>query len=94
MKQKYTPFTVEDAEKFAKKGETVVGKGMVKTEGFDKTVAFMMSLMGQLYEVAQTHERFRMELFYDAEALNTNYCFFAPIDKGESDGRKQEYPVH
>lgn len=34
----------------------------------------------------QKNKSFRMELFYDAETLKTNYCFFAPIDKHGSDG--------
>lgn len=76
--RKYVPFSVEDAEKLAKDGERATLKGFVKTEGFDKTVVFMASIMQQIWEVSQRSKSFRMELFYDAEALNTYYVFFHP----------------
>ncbi len=84
--QKYVPFTQEEAEKRVEVGEALVGKGSVRTEGFDKSVAFLMSLMEQIWQVSQQHKSFRMELFYNAETLKTNYCFYAPTDRPVSDG--------
>lgn len=84
--QKYVLFTQEEAEKRAEVGEGLVGKGSVRTEGFDKSVAFLMSLMEQIWQVSQQHKSFRMELFYNAETLKTNYCFYAPTNRSVSDG--------
>lgn len=93
--QKYIPFTLEDAERLAMGGEKLVGKGSVRTEGFEKSVVFLMSMMERIWQVAQENKSFRMELFYNAETLKTDYCFFAPIDKPASDDieRKSDFRV-
>lgn len=83
--QKYIPFTQEDAGKLVRDDEVLMGTGDVRTEGFEKTVAFLMTLMEQIWQVTQKNKSFRMELFFDAETLKTNYCFFAPTDKSASD---------
>lgn len=80
-----------DGEKLARDGERLVGKGFVKTHGFEGTIAFVMSIMQQMWKIAQEHKGFRMELVYDAETLNTNYFFFAPIDKC-AEGRMNQEP--
>ncbi len=80
---KLASLTLEKAEKLAREGERLEGRGFVKTEGFDKTIAFVMSLTETIFQITQKHKSFRMELFYDAETLNTNYCFFTPTDKCE-----------
>lgn len=89
--QKYIPFTLEDAGRLARNGEKLVGKGSVRTEGFEKSVVFLMSLMERIWQAAQENKSFRMELFYNAETLKTDYCFFAPIDKSVSDGICSEF---
>lgn len=89
-KKKYIPFSMEDAAKLAKGNEKLIAKAHVKTEGFEKSVVFLMSLMEQIWQVSNKCKSFRLELFYDAEALNTNYVFFAPTDQSESDGKCQE----
>lgn len=68
-----------------KESENLIAEGFVKTEGFEKSVVFLMSLMGQIWEVSQKYKSFRMELDYDAEALNTQYRFYLPSTIGESD---------
>lgn len=47
----------------------------VKTKGFEKTVAFQMSLSSLLWEAMQEKKNFRMVLEYDAEAQNVNIDF-------------------
>ncbi len=89
--QKYIPFTLEDAKKLKKDREELVGKGSIRTEGFENTVVFLMTLMEQIWQVSQINKSFRMELFYNAETLKTNYCFFAPTDKSVSDDIPLEY---
>ncbi|MDE6052490.1 MAG: hypothetical protein K2G55_01730 [Lachnospiraceae bacterium] len=89
--QKYISFTEEDAEKLAKDGEKLIGKGSTRTECFDKAVVFFMSLMEQIWQIAQKSKSFRMELFYDAEILKTNYCFFVPTDRSVSDDTCPEF---
>lgn len=69
---------------------TEIGKGFVKTEGFDKSVVCFMSLLKQIWEMAQKHKNFRMELDYDAEALNVEYRFYLPTTS-ESDCIEQEF---
>ena len=68
----------------------LIGKGFVKTEGFEKSVVFFMSLMSQIWEASQRHKSFRLELDYDAEALNTKYYFYAPdtIDGSDCTGEE------
>ena len=80
----HKPFTIEMTRDLAKDGEELLAKGFVKTEGFDKTVAFLMSLTEEIYRIATKHKSFRMELFYDAETLNTNYCFLPLIQTGKA----------
>jgi|GEM_PF-2686735 len=88
----HKPFTIEMARDLAKDGEKLLSKGFVKTEGFDKTVVFLMSLTEEIYRITTTHKSFRMELFYDAETLNTNYCFFTSDsdEQGEMDQADRE----
>ena len=83
--QKYIPFTQEDAKKMAKEGEELISKGSVMTDGFEKAVVFLMSLTEQIWKITQKSKSFRMELFYDAETLKTNYCFFVPTGRPVSD---------
>lgn len=89
----HKPFTIEMARDLAKDGEELLSKGFVKTEGFDKTIAFLMSLTEEIYRIATKKKSFRMELFYDAETLNVNYCFFGLSSDG-TDAKKQEDQVH
>ncbi len=90
MEREYVPFSLDKAKGLAREGEELVAKGMVKTEGFEKAVVFWMNLMETIWKVSNEHKNFRMELFYNAETLNTDYCFFAPTDKGVLNGRKLE----
>lgn len=90
-RRKYHRFSVEDAEKLKKKGEELAVKGFVKTEGFEKVVVLLMTMTQAIWKLSQKHKSFRMELFYDAETLNTNYCFFTPTDKDESNSKNQEF---
>lgn len=90
MKQKYESFTVEDAERLAKEGEKLTVKGFVKTDGFEKTVALLMQMTEVIWKITQENKSFRMELFYDAETLNTNYCFFTPTNQCALDDKHQE----
>ena len=90
-KREQRPLTLEKAEGLAREGERIEGRGFVKTEGFDKTIAFVMSLTQTIWQITQKHKSFRMELFYDAETLNTNYYLFTPVtDKCESNDIQQE----
>lgn len=86
--QKYIPFSLEDAGKLARDGEEIIGMSSVRTEGFEKSIAFLMSLMEQIWQITQERKSFRMELFYNAETLKTNYCFFSPIDEPASNDSK------
>ena len=88
--QKYIPLTLEDAEKLAKDGEELVGKGSTRTGTFETAVVLLMTFAEQIWQMTQKNKSFRMELFYDAETLKTNYCFFAPIDKHGSEGKCPE----
>lgn len=90
MEQKYESFTVEDAERLARESEKLTCKGFVKTDDFEKTVALLMQMTGVIWKIMQENKSFRMELFYDAETLNTNYCFFTPTNKCVSDDTHQE----
>ena len=47
----------------------------VKTQGFEQTIAFVMTLSQAIWEAMQTKKNFRMVLEYDAEALNANIDF-------------------
>ena len=61
--QKYIPFTLEDAKKLKKDREELVGKGSIRTEGFENTVVFLMTLMEQIWQVSQINKSLRIELF-------------------------------
>ena len=91
IKREYVPFRDGDAEQLAHEGEHLVSRGFVKTQGFEETIVFVMSLVQQIRDVAQQHKSFRMELHYNEETLNTNYCFFVPTDKHESGYIHQEH---
>ena len=82
--KKYNPFTIADARKMARAGEKLECKGSVKTEGFDQTIVFMMTLMQILCNSACKYKKFRMELNYDAESLNVNYCIYTPNSECKS----------
>lgn len=88
--QNYIPFTLEEAQGLAKSGEELAAKGGIRTEGFEKAVAFFMTLTEQIWELTQEHKSFRMELFYNVETLKTNYCFFIPADNSAPAGAKPE----
>lgn len=78
MKERnYEPF---DVKKFLRGGEKLYGKGFIKTEGFEKTVAGF-SLAEKLFRIMEEKKSFRLELVYDAKALNTNYCIFVSTDE-------------
>lgn len=47
----------------------------IKTQGFERTIAFVMTLSKGIWEAMQTRKNFRMVLEYDAEALNVNIDF-------------------
>lgn len=61
-------------------GEKLEGKGVVKTDGFEKSIAFLMLASNRIWEMVQKHKSFRMELEYNAETLNTEYSFFVSDD--------------
>ncbi len=82
--KKYTPFSIEEAKKLARAGEKLESKG------FEKAVVLLMSMTQAIWNLTQKNKSFRMELFYDAQTLNTNYCFFTPIDTNALDDTKQE----
>lgn len=71
--------------------EYLVAQGFVKTEGFEKSVAFLMTLMQQIWEVSQKYKSFRMEMDYDAETLNTYYRFYVPDTISGSNCSVQEF---
>lgn len=56
----------------------LVGQGFVKTDDFEKSVAFLMSFMQHIWEASQKYKSFHMEMDYDAETLNTYYRFYVP----------------
>lgn len=95
MEREYKPFSEKDAESMKRAGETFESRGFIKTEGFEKAVVFAMSLAEEIYNISSKHKRFRMELFYDAESLNVNYCFFCPSsdeqDAGTQEGQENPY---
>lgn len=78
-------YSIEESRNRARVGERFICKGVVKTNGFDGTVAFMTAFMEQLYHMTSKYQSFRMELLYDAKALNTDYFFFVPITECGSD---------
>ena len=86
----HKPFTIEMARDLARDGEELLSKGFVKTEGFDKSFVFLMSLTEEIYRIATKHKSFRMELFYDAETLNTNYCFFTTNSDGQGETDQED----
>jgi len=47
----------------------------VKTQGFEQTIAFVMTLTKGIWVAMQTRKNFRMVLKYDAEALNVDIDF-------------------
>lgn len=61
-------------------GEKLAGKGFVKTDGFEKLICFLMAASSRIWEMAQKHKSFRMEVEYNAETLNTEYSFFVSDD--------------
>jgi hypothetical protein len=65
-------------------------RGFVKSEGFEKVIVLLMTITEQIWRMMQKHKSFRMELDYDAEALNTNYFFYTANDKSEPDDMNQE----
>lgn len=82
--------SIQQAEELTKPDEKLAVKAIVKTEGFEKTVIFMSELMRQFYLMAARHKSFRMELFYDAEALNVDYCFFVPKEPESLKSRTEQ----
>ena len=92
MERKYEPF---EPERFSGGGETLHAEGFIKTEGFEKTVA-AFSLAEKMFRIMEEKKSFRLELVYDAKALNTNYCIFVSTDedKGENAQGSQDvkYP--
>lgn len=85
MERKYEPF---EPEKFSGGGdETLHAEGFIKTEGFEKTVA-AFSLAEKLFKIMEEKKSFRLEVIYDAKALNTSYCIFVPKD--EDKGRNAQ----
>ena len=70
----------EDAEKLVKKGEKLGAQGFVKTYGFEHSMVFLMQFAKAFCKTVSEHKSFRMELIYDAEALNTDYVFFIPTE--------------
>lgn len=73
--RKYIPFSMEDAKSLAKSGEELESKGFVKTEGFEKAIVLWMEMTKEIYRMMSENKSFRMELIYDAKALNVNYYF-------------------
>lgn len=65
-------------------GYSLESKGFIKTEGFEKVVVLLMTACSELWKLMESKKSFRMELFYDAKTLNTDYRFFTP-DKKESE---------
>lgn len=88
--QKCESFLPENIDRFLKSGEEIATAGFVKTDSFEKAITFLMTLTEAIWRIAQEHKSFRMELFYDAETLNTNYYFFGPTDKSGSELSQRE----
>ncbi len=60
-------------------------KGHFRTDLFEKTVTFLMTILQAMFRIMNEHKSFRLEIKYDAEALNLHYEFFVPTDKCVSD---------
>lgn len=80
----------ERIEKLKREGEQFENYGWVKTDGFEKSIAFFMTLTENIFKMASKHKSFRMELVYNAETFNTYYFFFVPIES-ESDCKNLEH---
>lgn len=84
MSKKYIPFH-DEAPKLAREGEELTARAFMKAEVFEKATCSMATMLGALQEMMKTGKRFRMELIYDPESLNVNYCFFAAKEGASSD---------
>ena len=67
--------------------------GFVKTASFERTIAFLAMLTEILTEAASKYKSFRVELEYDAEALNTYYAVSVPM-QSDGDCRTVESQEH
>ena len=47
----------------------------VRTEGFEKTVVFLLTLTKNIWDFKCRHKKFRIEIDFDAEADKTKYRF-------------------
>lgn len=68
------------AEKTLKEGEKLDKVLSIKTDEFGKVTAFLWSFLKELYDYQMNGKQksFRMEMFYDEEALQTEF-YFVPI---------------
>lgn len=71
-------------------GYSLESKGFIKTEGFEKVVVLLMTACSELWKLMESKKSFRMELFYDAKTLNTDYRFFTPDEKESEACSNQE----
>jgi hypothetical protein len=81
---------MEKAENEMEKNEPSIA--FVKSDGFEKTVCFVWSLLDLTYKVMKAYRGFHLEADFDPEAPNTYFKFYPPIKtKGNvSDDTKQE----
>lgn len=63
---------------FMGEGYSLESEGFVKTEGFEKIVSLMATAGNELCKLMEDKKSFRMELYYDAKTLNTEYRFYVP----------------
>jgi len=82
-KQTGTPLGLEK-ELHPEKYTKYVQAGLVKTEGIEKTIAFISMLSDMMWRAASEHKSFRLELEYDAKAPNAYFTISVPT-KSESD---------
>ena len=79
---------IKEAENLG--GYSIESKGFIKTEGFEKVVVLLMTACSELWKLMESKKSFRMELFYDAKTLNTDYRFFTPDEKDSEACSNQE----
>lgn len=78
---------------FANKSAEILAHQFVKTEGFDKTIAFAMTLTKAIWDLMQKEERFCIVAEYDAKALNVNISYLGEITD-ESEPESAEVLLH
>lgn len=78
-----------ESVKIEEKNIKMASHVFVKTDGFEKTIAFIMTLTKTIWELMQKRERFCMVLEYDTEALNVNIDCLEEVTVGEDDSHPE-----